>query len=37
MIFILKVMMSALAVCTVIIIRCAFEDETKGRNDDEKK
>lgn len=37
MILILKILLSALAVCTVIIIRCAFEDETKGRNDDEKK
>lgn len=37
MIIILKVLLSALAVCTVIIIRCAFEDETGGRNEEDTK
>ena len=37
MILIFKIMLSALVVCTVIIIRCAFEDETYNRKEDDKK
>lgn len=37
MILILKVILSVLAVCTVIIIRCAFEDETNIRKEDDTK
>ena len=36
MILILKVLLSALAVCT-IIIRCAFEDEQINRDEDDEK
>lgn len=36
MILILKIMLSALAVCNVII-RCAFEDETNNRKEDDTK
>lgn len=37
MILILKVLLSALAVCTIIIIRCAFEDEQVNRDEDDEK
>ena len=37
MILILKILLSALAVCTVIIIRCAFEDETITKKEDDTK
>lgn len=37
MILMIKIMLSILAVCTVAIIRCAFEDEQVNRDEDDEK
>lgn len=37
MILIFKIMLSALAVCIIVVLRCAFEDEMNDYNEDEDK
>lgn len=36
MIIIIKILLSAIVVCSIIIIRCAFEDNRKAGSDDDK-
>ena len=36
MIIIIKILLSAIVVCGIIIIRCAFEDDRKAGSEDDK-